>query len=601
MQYTTNYNFKKPEATDTVNVNDFNDSFDLVDSTLKSVSDTNESLDTTFQQLVINAGTSNAEIVAARVKADNTAYATVGARMNGIDTQVASKASQTSLNETNATVALKADKSEVTNVMTPKGNIAYTSLPMTGNTVGWYYYCPDGDGTHGSGNYVWNGTAWYFGGTGDQGYNILKEDIDFKLQITQNILDLSNEKDGFINDAGTYQYQIAWHFYDTKVPVLKNSRYYRLVKSAYEQVVFYDINNGFKKVIMLYDTDEYFDTDADTAFVIFQSTKSQADYSAQVYSLIKPTQYVAGYQNKLNIPFELYSNGVSLKEYFEKVDSMPTNDKRIVVCWGDSLTQGANLQTPYTTKFSELLGSNYTVINRGRGGDTAEGIACRQGGLPIYLQPCTLSNTAYEKVNVTVKNIMGESIRPLFDSSNLGERVVINGKTYYFGGQGSLSELGVIPYQNGDGQTITRPYKLTFADSVSLKNKTMVIWSGSNNSPTLSNIDNVISKINAMINYNGNNNYIVVGMTSLTAMPDVLEINKRMALAFGDHFLDISEYLRTYGLEDAGITPTAQDIIDIANGDIPTSLRTDPVHLTTKANEIVANQIYIKGQGLGYW
>ncbi|MSS09518.1 SGNH/GDSL hydrolase family protein [Clostridium sp. WB02_MRS01] len=64
-------------------------------------------------------------------------------------------------------------KDEVTNVMTPKGSIAYASLPSTNNSVGDYYYCFDGDGIHGAGNYVWNGTVWYFGGAGDNGYNEL--------------------------------------------------------------------------------------------------------------------------------------------------------------------------------------------------------------------------------------------------------------------------------------------------------------------------------------------------------------------------------------------------------------------------------------------
>lgn len=86
--------------------------------------------------------------------------------------------------QVNSQLAQKASKDEVTNVMTPKGTIAYASLPVSGNEVGWYYYCPDGDGTHGAGNYVWNGTEWYFGGTGDEGYNVLKKDIDqYRLGI----------------------------------------------------------------------------------------------------------------------------------------------------------------------------------------------------------------------------------------------------------------------------------------------------------------------------------------------------------------------------------------------------------------------------------
>ena len=105
----------------------------------------------------------------------------------------------------NAQLAEKANKDEVTNVMTPKGNIAYASLPTTGNQVGWYYYCPDGDGIHGAGNYVWNGTSWYFGGTGDEGYNLLKKDLankgnsipfkSGKYIDTNGILNSGNEND----------------------------------------------------------------------------------------------------------------------------------------------------------------------------------------------------------------------------------------------------------------------------------------------------------------------------------------------------------------------------------------------------------------------
>lgn len=97
--------------------------------------------------------------------------------------QLAAKAKQVDLDTTNAVVAEKADKSAVTNVMTPKGNIAYASLPTTGNTIGWYYYCSDGDGTHGAGNYAWNGASWYFSGTGDEGYSKLKSDLSNGLDV----------------------------------------------------------------------------------------------------------------------------------------------------------------------------------------------------------------------------------------------------------------------------------------------------------------------------------------------------------------------------------------------------------------------------------
>ena len=111
----------------------------------------------------IKEGNANREVSQARGS-----YPNLKSRLDEVDNKQ---------NKTTAQLAEKANKDEVTNVMTPKGTLAYASLPKTGNSVGWYYYCPDGDGTHGAGNYVWNGTSWFFGGTGDEGYNLLKKDI----------------------------------------------------------------------------------------------------------------------------------------------------------------------------------------------------------------------------------------------------------------------------------------------------------------------------------------------------------------------------------------------------------------------------------------
>lgn len=72
----------------------------------------------------------------------------------------------------------KVNKNEVANGLTAKGKSLYSTLPTEGNKVGDYYYCSDGNGVDGAGNYVWNGTSWYFGGTGDEGYSKLKENID---------------------------------------------------------------------------------------------------------------------------------------------------------------------------------------------------------------------------------------------------------------------------------------------------------------------------------------------------------------------------------------------------------------------------------------
>ena len=126
-------------------------------------------------------GNANMEVAKARGQ-----FPVLNDRLNNADKERA---------ENTRKLAQKANKDEVTNVITPKGTLAYASLPTSGNQVGWYYYCPDGDGVHGAGNYVWNGTSWFFGGTGDDGYNLLKKDLVYR---TSSVIAQLNMTDGAV-------------------------------------------------------------------------------------------------------------------------------------------------------------------------------------------------------------------------------------------------------------------------------------------------------------------------------------------------------------------------------------------------------------------
>ena len=108
MNYTSNYGFKKPEPLETRNVNDFNDSFDMVDEKLKETQDKNINLEGTFNQLIINAGNSNAEIVAARGT-----EVSLPVRLNKVDSDLAEKASQVDLNTTNTNLEQKANQTDL--------------------------------------------------------------------------------------------------------------------------------------------------------------------------------------------------------------------------------------------------------------------------------------------------------------------------------------------------------------------------------------------------------------------------------------------------------------------------------------------------------
>jgi len=63
-----------------------------INKEVESTTNRQTNLENTFDQLVINAGNSNAEIVDARVKSDGTSYSKLGDRLDSVDSQLAQKA-----------------------------------------------------------------------------------------------------------------------------------------------------------------------------------------------------------------------------------------------------------------------------------------------------------------------------------------------------------------------------------------------------------------------------------------------------------------------------------------------------------------------------
>ena len=81
------------------------DGIDAINKEVESTTGKQVDLESTFDQLVINAGNSNAEIVDARVKADGTSYTKLGDRLDAVDSQLEHI-------ENNITQGLKHEKSK---------------------------------------------------------------------------------------------------------------------------------------------------------------------------------------------------------------------------------------------------------------------------------------------------------------------------------------------------------------------------------------------------------------------------------------------------------------------------------------------------------
>lgn len=117
---------------------------------------------------------------------------------------------------------------------------------------------------------------------------------------------------------------------------------------------------------------------------------------------------------------------------------------------------------------------------------------------------------------------------------------------------------------------------------------TVLIGAGRNDPKTSSDersgiVENIRRMVQAMTpRYR---NFFVLSVPNTTAEPagsdgynNVMALNADLADAFGPRFIDWRAYLIRYGLYDAGITATAQDLANIADDILPDSFLYDTVH-----------------------
>lgn len=75
-----------------------------------------------------------------------------------------------------------------------------------------------------------------------------------------------------------------------------------------------------------------------------------------------------------------------------------------------------------------------------------------------------------------------------------------------------------------------------------------------------------------------------------------------MQAEYGDKFLNLRKYLCTSSMDDAGLTPTQNDIWRMQAGYAPLSLMTgDLLHFNSKGYELIGNLVYDKMEQLGYF
>ena len=267
-----------------------------------------------------------------------------------------------------------------------------------------------------------------------------------------------------------------------------------------------------------------------------------------------------------------------------------------IIFWGDSLTAGSGGGgTTFPDVCATLLGLTYK--NCGVGGETENTIAARQGGNNMII-PAGAVNGTYTLSQL--KDMYGKDINPLRQGSggNTVNPILINGQECTISiSQQSITDPDATYTISGYTGTTDFACEALCSGSKEYAGIT-VIFVGTNGKALGYTVDERISVIRSMIS-RINNKYVIMGLSigdSATMDTD----DAAMLEAFGNHFFPTRKMLVAYGLDIAGITPTAQDTTDIAAGTVPTSLRNDSTHLNANGYTALGTMLASKIVGLGY-
>lgn len=249
-----------------------------------------------------------------------------------------------------------------------------------------------------------------------------------------------------------------------------------------------------------------------------------------------------------------------------------------LVAWGDSLTQGLIegfhdiSDNPYPKEVGRIL--NVESYNFGIGGETAEAIAMRQGGIAIYLENVTIpADTATVPVTITAEE--GYSTATLASAGDVGlNPVTIDGI------EGNITEKDgnffFTRSEAGEEKVITDPVRIiTSGMGFDYSKSILVICSGANNTKDQAWHDDPVAALTGlcriqqkMVDYAGTDRFVIIGLPKVAFMQDIPKYNYVLEEYWGDHYVDVNPYLMSeQAFIDMGIEMKGRDKKDIQQYD----------------------------------
>jgi len=282
------------------------------------------------------------------------------------------------------------------------------------------------------------------------------------------------------------------------------------------------------------------------------------------------------------------------------------------VMWGgDSLSQGAGgngTNAPGVLQAQMVAnGKPGTVRNLGVGGEQSPEIAARVAGGTMLAMPEGGTWPASGSVNIVVTNDDKVVTTSFILQGSAGlNPCTIAGAVWTVTYNTGTSKYVATRVGTGAAIPATRPSAIISAASRDRASDVFVLWAGRNNATATA---RVLSDVATMVRHQraALSRALVLGVlnganegTGTGVYNAIVNLNATEKQLYGTRFLDVRRYLIDYGLTDAGITPTTQDQADLTADLVPTSLRSDGIHLNATGYTLVGKLVYGRLAELGW-
>ena len=283
------------------------------------------------------------------------------------------------------------------------------------------------------------------------------------------------------------------------------------------------------------------------------------------------------------------------------------NSGKAILCWGDSITQGMGMSKGYSypEQLQGNIGDQYQVINAGVPTERASAIMSRAGAIDI-----TLTNDmvfAAGQSSVTLDCYMFSSGSETIEYFGFGnglkmDTIKIGDHTFsvtYAGYQSKNDGKYTFTRQNASSAlTLKKGTKVTFDySSQYTTDYCHIILMGANDKGFKDDIPAAIEKYKKMTALS--DKYIVI----VPFYYQNLSLKAEFEAAFGNHVVNVREYLINDAHEDYGLETTRGDTACLEAGYVPgtfTYTRND-CHMSDIGYKVLADLVYEKGVELGYW